>query len=82
MILDLFCFVFHQTHRYGRYNTVKLLLEGPEGHLIINAMDGEGSEGVISLIMTSENDTSFYAFLLGMSPLHISSENGELVLHN
>lgn len=32
---------------------MKLLLEGPEGHLIINAMDGEG-----------------------MSPLHISSENG------
>ena len=28
--------------RYGRYNTVKLLLEGPDGHLIINAMDGEG----------------------------------------
>ena len=40
--------------RYGRYNTVKLLLEGPEGHLIINALDGEG-----------------------MSPLHISSENGK-----
>ena len=29
---------------YGRYYTVKLLLEGPEGHLIINAMDGEGMD--------------------------------------
>lgn len=69
-ILNIFCH-----NRYGRYNTVKLLLEGPEGHLIINAMDGDGN--VLFYILISCDSHNFVIFsLLGMSPLHISSENG------
>lgn len=48
---------------------MKNLLESKKGHLIINEMDGEGEIGYNSNVF-------YHSLVSGMTPLHISSQNG------
>ncbi|EEC13968.1 transient receptor potential cation channel, putative, partial [Ixodes scapularis] len=71
--------------QYGRYNTVRHLLESKKGHLIINEMDGEGKT---PLHIASQNGHTRVVHLLlvkgallhrdhrGRTPLHYAVTNG------